>query len=310
MSGKNKTGLGNIGINLMNDNAEGINALLDVNVRSDESDGTDGSQNAVLAGFVEMNISDIITNPDQPRKEFSEEAINELAQSIKAIGIIQPITVTKNGDKYEIVAGERRYRAAIAAGLEKVPVLIKDLSLRQKLEISLIENIQRENLNAIEEALAYSNLIQQYNLTQEEMAERVGKSRAAIANAMRLLGLDPVIQKMLIDKQITVGHAKAILAVEDEADRLGFAVHLRDNQISVREAEALSKKWPLPINGGKQSSGSGTGIREVEIVNAERELSETLQTKVTINGTSFKGKIQIEYFSLDELERVIELIKK
>ncbi|MBP5706054.1 MAG: hypothetical protein J6W76_02130, partial [Spirochaetales bacterium] len=133
-------------------------------------------------------------------------------------------------------------------------------------------------------------------------------SRAAIANAMRLLGLDPVIQKMLIDKQITAGHAKAILSIENEADRLAFAVHLRDNQMSVREAEALSKKWPIPTSNGKSSGG--TGIREVEIVNAERELAETLQTKVTINGTSFKGKIQIEYFSLDELERLLELIKR
>ncbi len=307
MSGKNKTGLGNIGINIMNDSAEGINALLDVNVRSDDN-GDNNGENTAIAGFVEMNIGDIIPNPNQPRKEFDQESLNELAQSIKTIGIIQPIAVTKNGDKYEIVAGERRYRAAQIAGLEKVPVLIKDLSFREKLEIALIENIQRENLNAIEEALAYSNLIQQYNLTQEELSERVGKSRSAIANAMRLLGLDPIIQKMLIDRQITAGHAKAILSVEDEADRLGFAVYLRDNQVSVREAEALSKKWPIQTGSG--GGGSKTGIREVEIVNAERELAETLQTKVTINGTSFKGKIQIEYFSLDELERLIELIKK
>ncbi len=305
-----KIGLGGLGESLMTENAEGINALLDVNIRAEGSDDDAQSNGTALAGFVEMNIGDIITNPNQPRKEFDEESLNELAQSIKAIGIIQPIAVTKNGDKYEIVAGERRFRAAQIAGLEKVPVLIKDLSLREKLEIALIENIQRENLNAVEEALAYSNLIQQYNLTQEELSERVGKSRSAIANAMRLLGLDPIIQKMLIDRQITAGHAKAILSVEDEADRLGFAVYLRDNQVSVREAEALSKKWPIPISCGKSSSGNGTGIREVEIVNAERELAETLQTKVTINGTSFKGKIQIEYFSLDELERLIELIKK
>jgi len=302
-----KIGLGGLGESLMTENAEGINALLDVNIRAEGSDDDTQSAGTALAGFVEMNIGDIITNPNQPRKEFDEDSLNELAQSIKAIGIIQPIAVTKNGDKYEIVAGERRFRAAQIAGLEKVPVLIKDLSLREKLEIALIENIQRENLNAVEEALAYSNLIQQYNLTQEELSERVGKSRSAIANAMRLLGLDPIIQKMLIDKQITAGHAKAILSVENEADRLGFAAYLRDNQVSVREAESLSKKWPIQTSSG---GGSKTGIREVEIVNAERELAETLQTKVTINGTSFKGKIQIEYFSLDELERVIELIKK
>lgn len=302
-----KIGLGGLGESLMTENAEGINALLDVNIRAEGSDDDSQSNGTALAGFVEMNIGDIITNPNQPRKEFDEESLNELAQSIKAIGIIQPIAVTKNGDKYEIVAGERRFRAAQIAGLEKVPVLIKDLSLREKLEIALIENIQRENLNAVEEALAYSNLIQQYNLTQEELSERVGKSRSAIANAMRLLGLDPIIQKMLIDRQITAGHAKAILSVEDEADRLGFAVYLRDNQVSVREAEALSKKWPIRNSGGGSSK---TGIREIEIVNAERELAETLQTKVTINGTSFKGKIQIEYFSLDELERLLERIKQ
>ncbi len=302
-----KIGLGGLGESLMTENAEGINALLDVNIKAEGSDDDSQSNGTALAGFVEMNIGDIITNPNQPRKEFDEESLNELAQSIKAIGIIQPIAVTKNGDKYEIVAGERRFRAAQIAGLEKVPVLIKDLSLREKLEIALIENIQRENLNAVEEALAYSNLIQQYNLTQEELSERVGKSRSAIANTMRLLGLDPIIQKMLIDRQITAGHAKAILSVEDEADRLGFAVYLRDNQVSVREAEALSKKWPIRTSGG---GGSKTGIREVEIVNAERELAETLQTKVTINGTSFKGKIQIEYFSLDELERLLERIKQ
>lgn len=305
-----KSGLGNIGVGMLNDSADGINALLDVNVSSENNgEKSENNQPEILAGFAELDISEIITNPNQPRKTFSQESIDELAQSIKTVGIIQPITVVKNGDKYEIIAGERRYRAAQVAGLTKVPVLIKDLSLRQKLEISLIENIQRENLNAIEEAIAYQNLIEQYDLTQEEMAETVGKSRTAITNSMRLLGLDPMVQKMVMDKEISAGHAKAVLAVSDKSYQASFAMYIKDNSLSVREAESLAKKWPLPEK-PKSSSGGGKAMREVELDDAERELAGILQTKVSIIGSSFKGKIQIEYFSLDELERLLELIKR
>ena len=187
----------------------GLDALLKVNIQDEEK--TPNLQNPeenILAGFVEIPIDKIVTNPNQPRKNFSEELLENLATSIKNFGVIQPITVSKKDDTYEIIAGERRYRAAKIVGLEKIPVIIKDLSLKEKMEISLVENIQRENLNPIEEGLAFLSLIETYNITQEELSERVGKSRTAITNTIRLLNLDPQIQKWITEDKLTPGHAR------------------------------------------------------------------------------------------------------
>jgi len=289
---KNNKGLG-----------RGLDALLKMNVAEETNDEVI-NQNNVIAGFVELDIDRVVPNPDQPRKNFSEESIENLAQSIKNFGIIQPITVSKKGDSYEIIAGERRYRAAKSVGLTKIPVIIKNLSQKEKLEISLIENIQRENLNPIEEALAYSNLIDSFGITQEELADSIGKSRTSITNFIRLLNLDIEIQKWIMDGTITPGHARTILSLQDKKYHIEFAKYIINNNLSVREAEGLTKKWPIS---GKETQNKKNSLRELEIQNAEKELERKLQTRVQILGNSLKGKIQIEYFNQDELERLLEL---
>jgi len=286
----------------------GLDALFKLNVTEENSENKEDNNNFnlednIIAGFVELPIERVSPNPDQPRKNFTDESIESLAQSIKAYGIIQPITVSKKGEFYEIIAGERRYRAAKLLGLQKIPCIIKDTSQREKLELSLIENIQRENLNPIEEAIAYSNLIETYGITQEELSERLGKSRTSITNFIRLLNLDIQIQKWLIDGIITPGHARTILSIEDKNEHINFAQYIIKNNLSVREAEKLAKNWPIQ----KKDKKSSNPVREIELQKAEEILKKKLQTKVNIIGTSHKGKIQIEYFTQEELERLLEL---
>lgn len=293
---------------------KGLDALLKMNVQEDFSveaaseesaavaEGAKSGDENVVAGFVEVDLAHVIPDPNQPRKDFDEEALEQLSISIKNFGLIQPITVTKKDDSYHIVAGERRYRAAKMAGLEKIPVIIKDLTQRERFEVSIVENIQRENLNAIEEALAYSSLIDNYELTQEELSGRIGKSRTAVTNILRLLNLDPQIQKWIIDAKVTPGHARAILSVSDISEHVNFAAYIIEKNLSVREAEQLSKKWPLPAKPKKKEAPP----REVELQRAEERLEQKLQTKIKIKGSSHRGKIAIEYFSIDELERLMD----
>lgn len=289
---KNKKGLG-----------MGLDALLKLNVQ--ENDLFEGDKNkTVVAGFTELPIEIIEPNPEQPRKSFDEASLDELAQSIKNFGLIQPITVVKKGEHYQIVAGERRYRACIKAGLKKIPVVIKDLSQREKLEMSLVENIQRENLNPIEEALAYLTLIETYNITQEELASTIGKSRTSITNSIRLLNLDVQIKKWIMEGKLTAGHGRAILSLEDSKEHINFASYIIEKGLSVREAEELAKKWPLKksdkiISKEKQKSQ--------ELKRIEELLERKFQTKVEINGNEKSGKIQITYYSQEELERILEL---
>jgi ParB family transcriptional regulator, chromosome partitioning protein len=280
----------------------GLDALLKVNIQ-EENTGDSSSTENIIAGFVELPIDKIIPNPNQPRKNFDMDSLEQLSQSIKNLGLIQPITVMRKADMYEIVAGERRYRASKLAGLEKVPVIIKDITQKEKMEISLVENIQRENLNPIEEALGYSSLIESYNITQEELSDRLGKSRTAITNAIRLLNLDPQVQHWIIEDKITPGHGRTILALNDRKHQLPFAGYIIQNNLSVREAEQLAKKWPLEE---KNKSKPSPKLREIEIQETEQKLSQSLQTKVIITGSSQKGKIQIEYFSQEDLERIID----
>jgi ParB family chromosome partitioning protein len=282
----------------------GLEALLKMNVQND-TDNQEGENKVkeVVAGFVELPLSKITPNPNQPRKNFSDESLNELAQSIKNFGLLQPISVIKNGDLYEIIAGERRYRAAKIAGLDKIPVIIKNISQKEKLEVSLVENIQRENLNSIEEALAFSSLIETYQVTQEELAERLGKSRSTITNSIRLLNLDAQIRKWIIDGKITPGHARAILSLEDTKQHVNFASYLIENNLSVRDAENLSKKWPL-----QKKKSNLNPKKDADIKNLEKKMEGRLQTKVTIAGNSKKGKIIVDYYSIDDLERIIEIL--
>ena len=293
---KNKKGLG-----------MGLDALLKMNVRDEgKKNNAQSDDEKVLAGFVEMQIQKIVPNQDQPRKRFDEQQLDDLAQSIKNFGIIQPITVIRKNDHYEIVAGERRYRAAKQIGLDKIPVIIKDISQKEKLEISLVENIQRENLNPIEEALAYSSLIETYNITQEKLAQTLGKSRTSITNSIRLLNLDIQVRSWIMEGKLTPGHARAILSITDDKQHILFANYAMQNNLSVRDAEVLARKWPFK----KQKKNDYVNLtgKEVEITQAEKKLQQRLQTKVLIIGDSKKGKIQIDYFTQDELERIIDLI--
>lgn len=291
---KNKKGLG-----------MGLDALLKMNVKSDQDQQTEAkSKEKVIAGFVELPINNVSPNPDQPRKNFDDESLNELALSIKNFGIIQPITVVEKENRYEIVAGERRFRAAKKIGLKNIPVIIKDVTQKEELEISLVENIQRENLNPIEEALAYSSLIEAYNITQEELSQRVGKSRTAITNLIRLLSLDDQIRKWIMEGKLTSGHARTVLAIEDKKEHIHFTDYIMKKELSVREAEVLSKKWKKTDNAKKSSKVE----KDPEIKRLEKDLQQKIQTRVSISGDSKKGKILIDYFSQEELERILEIL--
>lgn len=257
-----------------------------------------------VPGDTMMKISDIEPNREQPRKNFDKEALQELADSIKQFGIIQPIVVQKKDVYYEMIAGERRWRAAKLAKLKEVPVIIKEYSDREVMEIALIENIQRKDLNPIEEALAYKSLIDEYSLKQEELANRVSKSRTAIANSMRLLKLTDSVQNMLINDEISMGHARALLTLEQEDLQIEAAKTIVSKGLSVRDTEKLVKsilnpkqvKLPIPS-------------AEAAIYDAiANKLREKMGTKVSINHKkNGKGKIEIEYYSQEELERLLEM---
>ena len=254
-------------------------------------------------------IIKIEPNRAQPRTRFDEDALQELADSIKQYGIIEPIVVQKRDNFYEIIAGERRWRAARMAGLKEVPVVIKEYSEDEIFTIALIENIQREDLNPIEEAVAYQKLIQELNLKQDEVAEKVSKSRTAITNSMRLLKLDIRVQQMLIDEMISEGHGRALLPITDPEEQFTLAMKVFDEKLSVRETEKLIKKIQEEKKApAKQEEES----KDVSFVyrSLEEKLKRSLGTKVEIkNKADNTGKIEIEYYSMDELERIVELME-
>lgn len=252
----------------------------------------------------QLSVNKIDPNRDQPRKLFDEEKLTELADSLRRHGMMQPIIVRKTGERYAIVAGERRYRAARKAGFSEVPVIVREIEDAQIMEIALIENLQREDLNPIEEAAAIRFLMQQHDLTQEEVAERISKSRPAIANALRLLGLPEPIQRSLREGKLSAGHARALAALKDETLLLRIAKETVERGYSVRHVEelvkaALMEKRPVPR-------------REVcvlpELAAAQETLRERLKTRVRIDGNEKKGRIVIEYYSSDDLERIYDLI--
>ena len=257
-------------------------------------------------GETYLNINEVEPNREQPRKNFNEDALQELSESIKQHGIIQPIVVTKKDDYYQIIAGERRWRAAKLAKLKEVPVIIKDYTPEEVMEIALIENIQREDLNPVEEALAYQNLIEEYKLKQDEVAERVSKSRTAITNSLRLLKLDKRILDMLVDEQISSGHARALLAIPEKEEQYNLAMKIFDERLSVRETEKLVKSMSKP----KKEKVKEKLENEFIYRDLENQLRDIIGTKVTINPkTNKKGKIEIEYYSQEELEKIIEYFK-
>ena len=253
-----------------------------------------------------VKISKVEPNREQPRKSFDEDALQELADSIKQFGILQPLIVKKKDDYYEIVAGERRWRAAKIAGLKEVPVILKEFNEQEIVEISLIENIQRENLNPIEEAVAFKRLMEDFSLKQDEIAERVSKSRTAVTNSMRLLKLDKRVQQMVVDEMISTGHARALLSLENDELQYTVAQKIFDEKLSVRETEKLVKSI---LNPKKQKKILEEG-EDLVYRNLEEKIKSIVGTKVLIERKGKnKGKIEIEYYSLEELERLIELFE-
>lgn len=255
-----------------------------------------------------LNINRIEPNKNQPRKEFNEDALQELADSIKQFGVIEPLVVVKRKGYYELIAGERRWRAARLAGLKEVPVVIKDYDDQQIVEIALIENIQREDLNPIEEAHAYERLIQEFNLTQDEVAERVSKSRTTVTNALRLLKLTEKVQQMLIDDMLSIGHVRALITIADPQLQYETAMYIFDKKLSVRETESYVKKL---LNKKPKEKTSEKEDPELSFLYKaiENRLKESLGTKTTIKAkTKDSGKIEIEYYSQEDLERITQLL--
>ena len=295
-----KRGLGQ-GIDSLIPNKVNVNKeseIIKVNADSEKKDG------------IFVNINKVEPNREQPRKNFDEDSLVDLSESIKQVGVLQPLLVLDKKDYYEIIAGERRWRAAKLAGLKEVPVRIMNLTDQEVVEISLVENIQRENLNPIEEAFAYKRLLTECHLKQDEVAERVSKSRTAVTNSMRLLKLDERVQQMVIDDMITTGHARALLGIEDAEKQYATAQKIFDENLSVRETEKLVKKIQknkdVPVEKKKVSDPAMEAIYH----DLEEKMKSILGTKVAINKKDDqKGKIEIEYYSMDELDRIIDLIR-
>lgn len=276
-------------------NPRGLNALIDTEEIEKNTDDKNGVE------FVD--IVKIEPNREQPRKKFIKEGIEELCESIKEIGIIQPLIVKKNGEFYEIVAGERRYRAARLAGLEKVPVIVRNLDELEALQMSLIENIQREDLSPIEEALTYKRFNEEFSLTQEEIAKKVGKNRSTVANAMRLLKLDKRVVEMINDKRISAGHGKTLAGLDDSEKQYELAQKIAENNMSVRQAEQMvSRAYKNEINKACEQNSN-------VYVYAKNQLTQLLGTKVNIRVQGKKRRVEIDFYSDDWLDSFLNLIK-
>lgn len=258
-----------------------------------------------VSGQIMMKINEVEPNREQPRKNFEEDALLELADSIKQFGVLQPLIVQKKKDYYEIIAGERRWRAAKLAGVKEIPIIIKEYTDQEIVEISLIENIQRENLNPIEEAMAFKKLLTEFHLKQDEVAERVSKSRTAVTNSMRLLKLSDKVQQMIVDDMISTGHARALLAIDDPEQQYILANKIFDEKLSVRETEKLVKDIKNPKKEKPKKEIQNSFVYE----NLEERMKSVIGTKVHVNHKpNGKGKIEIEYYSDSELERIFELL--
>lgn len=288
---------------------KGLDALIPVGISENSVGNKKEKTEKVQEGEKLVNITKVEPNREQPRKSFDEDALDELAESIKQFGLLQPIIVQDKKTYYEIIAGERRWRAAKKAGLKEIPVIIKNLTSQEIVEISLIENIQREDLNPIEEAQAYKRLLTEFNLKQDEVAERVSKSRTAVTNSMRLLKLCDEVQQMVIDDMISTGHARALITIEDTQQQCEIARRIYDEKLSVRDVEKLVKNLNKPAK-IKKAAFTDKSLEAV-YQNIEENLKQKLSTKVSItpkgNGA---GKIEIEFYSHDDLENIMDLLSK
>lgn len=255
---------------------------------------------------VMMKVNEIEPNREQPRKKFEEDSLIELADSIRQFGVLEPLLIQKKKDYYEIISGERRWRAAKLAGVKEVPVMIKNLTEQEVVEIALIENIQREDLNPIDEAMAYKRLLNEFNLKQDEVAERVSKSRTAVTNSMRLLKLDERVQEMLIDEKISAGHGRALLALEDREEQYTLAQRIFDERLNVRDIEKIIKDMKKPKVDKKSEINTDDQYIYHDL---EEKMKSIMGTKVAINKKSNgKGRVEIEFYSNSELERIFDLI--
>ena len=285
------------------------NLIPDIGLEPSKNEGKKQAEENVSRETL-IPLNDIEPNRAQPRTRFDEDALQELADSIKQYGIIEPIVVQKKGSRFEIIAGERRWRAARIAGLKKVPVVVKEYSEDEIFTIALIENIQRQDLNPIEEAVAYQKLIQELKLKQDEVAEKVSKSRTAITNSMRLLKLDPRVQQMLIDEMISEGHGRALIPITDGDEQFTLAMKVFDEKLSVRETEKMIKKLQEEKTRPSETEDDKKKDDSFIYKEIEEKLKKVLGTKVEIKRKANNtGKIEIEYYSIDELERIIEMME-
>ncbi len=284
------------------DNNPGIDQLLNIdgNITSYDSEGK------LNEGVELLSLNKIITNPNQPRKKFDQNLLDELAVSIKNYGVIQPIIVCPIGDdSYEIVAGERRYRASKIAGNTTIPVIIKNLTKKQIKEISLIENLQRQDLNPIEEAQAYKSLIEEYDFTQEQLADRLGKSRPAITNSLRLLNLNPVVIDMVVNGRLSAGHARCLSSIKDYIVQSTYAIAACDKQLSVRQLELMVRNYLNPKNKEKKIPELSVELKDLANI-----MQKKLGTKVNAVGNNNKGRIYIDYYTTADLDRIFEIMEK
>jgi len=286
---------------------KGLDSLIPNAVGETKSKKESAKQTAETAKGPEtiVKITKVEPNREQPRKNFDEDALQELSDSIKQFGLLQPILVQDRKDHYEIIAGERRWRAAKLAGLKEVPVIIRNYTEQEIVEISLIENIQREDLNPIEEAQAYKRLLTEFNLKQDEVADRVSKSRTAVTNSIRLLKLSDDVQQMVIDEMISTGHARALLAVENPEEQYNLAQKIFDEKLSVRDVEKLVKNLHKPAKPKKLDDKALQAIYQ----DIEEKLKQKLSTKVTVSSKGEgAGKIEIEFYNHEDLDRLLDMI--
>ena len=286
----------------------GLGALIPTDV-TDDPDAT----------FQTVAVSSIQANKHQPREHFDEETLDSLTNSVRELGVLQPLLVRKDGDRYQLIAGERRWRAAKRAGLQEVPVIVREADDMASLEQALVENLHRQDLNALEEASAYQQLADDFELTQAKIAKRVGKSRSAVANTLRLLSLPTAVQRFVSDGRLSAGHARAILGLENEAAQIGLAERIVAEDLTVRDAERILKGEPVgqgdsepeQTNGTATSTGRPKSVgvtRAPAVLELERLLSERLETSVGVSMGAKKGKITIDYADLDDLERIYRVI--
>ena len=284
---------------------KGLDSLIPDKKVNKESTVEKKKEETVKNGEQMIKVSMIEPNREQPRRMFEEDSLLELADSIKQFGVLQPILVQKKSDYYEIIAGERRWRAAKLAGIKEVPVIVREFTEQQAVEIALIENIQRENLNPIEEAMAFKRLLEEFSLKQDEVAERVSKSRTAVTNSMRLLKLDQRVQQMIIDDMISTGHARTLLAIEDGEQQYILENNIFDEKLSVSETEKLIKELKNP----KKEKVKPVIENDFIYRDSEEKLKSKMGTKVNVNNkANGKGRIEIEYYSEKEFERIFDLL--